>query len=228
MSVLLFSFDPSLCSLVEKILANDSKKAPEKTSTDAAHLAALRKWALDTFVETIGSVDKKIDKDREFELLADAIWFFSLCKLLADAIWFFSLCVSKFGLSLREALNAFTSLNEVASSDRVGLKFSDRLLGIREGGGKNFSSTRFAEAVAKTYMKMAEKEKPSSTKGSAQWQTKKKKQQQQRIRYASTEDGDDEDEDEEAEGDASTRRDGGFQLRQGGLHGSFLLLHRDG
>mmetsp|Transcript_13174 Transcript_13174/g.25907 ORF Transcript_13174/g.25907 Transcript_13174/m.25907 type:complete len:158 (-) Transcript_13174:1475-1948(-) len=71
------------------------------------------------------------------------------------------------------------------------------------GGGKNFSSARFAEAVAETYMKMAEKEKPSSTKGSAQWQTKKKQQQQQRVRHASTEDEDDEDEDEEAEGDAS-------------------------
>uniref|UniRef100_A0A0G4GEN0 Uncharacterized protein n=1 Tax=Chromera velia CCMP2878 TaxID=1169474 RepID=A0A0G4GEN0_9ALVE len=46
---------------------------------------------------------------------------------------------------------------------------------VREGG-KNFSSARFAEAVAETYMKMAEKEKPSSTKGSTQWQTKKKKQ----------------------------------------------------
>uniref|UniRef100_A0A0G4I2J8 Uncharacterized protein n=1 Tax=Chromera velia CCMP2878 TaxID=1169474 RepID=A0A0G4I2J8_9ALVE len=74
------------------------------------------------------------------------------------------------------------------------------------GKGKNFSSARFVEAVAETYMKM--KEKPSSTKGSAQWQTKKKKQQQQRIRHASTEDGDDEDEDEEAEGDASSKMGG--------------------
>uniref|UniRef100_A0A0G4IFG0 Uncharacterized protein n=1 Tax=Chromera velia CCMP2878 TaxID=1169474 RepID=A0A0G4IFG0_9ALVE len=305
--ILCLVVDPSLCFLVEKILADDSKKAPEKTSTNAAHLAALRKWALDTFVETIESVDKKIDKDQEFELLADAIWFFSLC-------------VSKFGLSLREALNAFTSLNEVASSDRVGLKFSDRLLGIRfwkciledikklapswgtktvvvaDGAvlvkssfkfqtefvgeilsrfdsidrinrnawipsvsfgvlsvsngtaTKTFTilsspvpsslpqgleaaiaetacllsestdfhnlqeetvaklehfTQKYREAVAETYMKMAEKEKPSSTKGSAQWQTKKKQQQQQRVRHASTEDEDDEDEDEEAEGDAS-------------------------
>uniref|UniRef100_A0A0G4GTM9 Uncharacterized protein n=1 Tax=Chromera velia CCMP2878 TaxID=1169474 RepID=A0A0G4GTM9_9ALVE len=78
----------------------------------------MRKWATETYVDIIESINKKIDGDREYELLADALWF----------LFVFT---SKNSLSLRESMNAFSAINNVASSDRVDLKFSDRLLGIR-------------------------------------------------------------------------------------------------
>uniref|UniRef100_A0A0G4IAL2 Uncharacterized protein n=1 Tax=Chromera velia CCMP2878 TaxID=1169474 RepID=A0A0G4IAL2_9ALVE len=78
----------------------------------------MRKWATETYVDVIESIDKKIDGDREYEFLADALW----------SLFVFA---SKNSLSLRKSMNAFSAINDVASSERMGLKFSDRLLGIR-------------------------------------------------------------------------------------------------